>query len=285
VRGTAEQAQTGEVAAEELEWRDANRALWNEMAALHPASGLYDVAGVVAGRDDLRPWEDAELGPVDGLDLVHLQCHIGTDTVGWARRGARVVGVDFSATAVAAARRLSLACGLDIEWVVSDVDDAADALEHRTFDVVYTGIGALDWLPDLDRWARVVQSLLRPNGVLYLVELHPMWVALVEDGQTICQPAIHTTMTRWADDDRRSYADADTPLEHKVSFERLSSISDVISAVLAAGLVVELFHEFDTTPAPTPWLQLHDDRLYHFPPDGIPFPLTYSLRARRPDQA
>lgn len=265
----------------EPDWRTTNRALWEEMAALHPSTELYDVQGLVDGRDDLRPWEAIELGPVDGLDMVHLQCHIGTDTISWARRGARVVGVDFSPTALRLANELSTSCGLTIEWVESDVYTAATALADRTFDVVYTGIGALGWLPDLRRWAEVVRSLLRPGGVLYLVELHPMWVALIEDGKTICQDAIDAPFQRWDDEDRVSYAAPGRPLAQTASFERLHSISDVLSSILSVGLDIELFQEFDVTPAPTPWLERGDDRLYRFPEGASRFPLTYSLRARR----
>lgn len=263
------------------DWLVVNRAMWDERAALHPDTELYDVAGLVAGRDDLRPWEDAELGPVAGLDLVHLQCHIGSDTVGWARRGARAVGLDFSPAAIAAATRLSDACGLDMEWVEADVYDAVAALGGRTFDVVYTGIGALCWLPDLDRWAQVVRALLRPGGVLYVVEIHPMWTTMWGDGKTVAQPAIDAPFERWVEDDPRSYAAPDTPLQQAVSFERLHSIADVLSAVLGAGLQIELFHEFDVTPAPAAWLEQRDDRLFHFPVGMHRFPVTYSLKARR----
>src|SRR5207245_4013468 len=111
----------------------------------------------------------------------------GTDTVAWARRGARVVGLDFSSVALAAAGRLSDRCALDVEWIRSDVYDAVIAVGGRQFDVVYTGVGALPWLPDIRRWAEVVASLLRPGGVLYMVELHPMWEAVIQDGRTVCQ--------------------------------------------------------------------------------------------------
>lgn len=264
------------------DWLAKNRGLWDEMASIHASTELYDIEGLIAGRDDLRPWEDAELGPVAGLDLLHLQCHIGSDTVAWARRGANVAGVDFSTNALDVARELSRRCRLDIEWVEADVYEAGVALGGRTFDVVYTGIGALGWLPDLNLWADVVGSLVAPGGVLYVVELHPMWVALIEDGNAICQDAVNTRFTRWDEEDRVSYAAPGRPLAHVSSFERLHSISDVLSAVLRAGLVVELFHEFDMTPAPTPWLERGHDRLYRFPAGRPRFPLTYSLRARRP---
>ena len=265
-----------------LDWRRTNLALWEEMARLHPSTELYDIDGLVGGRDDIRPWEDEELGSVAGLDLLHLQCHIGSDTVGWARRGAKVVGLDFSPAALSIARDLSTRCDLPIDWVESDVYDAAIAVAGRRFDIVYTGIGALGWLPDLGRWAEVVRQLLRPGGVLYIVELHPMWVAVITDGSSVCQHAIAAPFERWEEEPRMSYAAPDHHLGQTASFERLHSISDVMTAVLSAGLVVELFHEFDVTPAPTPWLEKDDTRLYRFPEGAWRFPLTYSLRARLP---
>jgi SAM-dependent methyltransferase len=262
------------------DWRTENRAMWDERAPVHAGSDFYDLDAVVAGRDDLRPWEDAELGPLDGLDVVHLQCHIGTDTVALARRGARVVGLDFSAPALAVAADLAERCRLDLEWVEADVHQAGAALGGRTFDVVYTGMGALGWLPDLGRWAQVVAGLLRPGGFLYVTELHPMWVALVGDGRTIGQHAIGAELTRW-DDKQGSYAAPDAAFSTTATWERLHSIADLLSAVLGAGLNVELFHEFDLTPSPTPWLERGDDGLYRFPEGMFRFPLSYSLRARR----
>jgi SAM-dependent methyltransferase len=263
-------------------WREANRQLWDERAPAHVAGDVYQVEGLVAGRDDLRPWEPDEVGPVDGLDLLHLQCHIGTDTIGWARRGARVVGLDFSEPALAAAGQLSRRCGLDVEWVQSDVYDAVGALDGRTFDIVYTGVGALNWLPDLARWSGLVHDLLRPGGFLYLYEIHPMWVALGDDGRTIREPAIGTAFQRWEEADGMSYGAPDVAFEHTASYERLHPLGDIVSAVLDARLSLELFHEFDTTPAPTTWLDERADGLWHFPDGMDPFPVSYSLRARRP---
>jgi SAM-dependent methyltransferase len=262
-------------------WLADNRAAWNDLARLHAGTELYDLPGLIAGtRPGLRPWEDQELGPVDGLDLVHLQCHIGTDTIALARRGARAVGVDFAPDALAVAERLGEDCGVAIEWVLSDVYAADDALAGRQFDVVYTGYGALGWLPDLEPWAEVVATLLRPGGVLYVAELHPMWVATIEDGRTVCQDAIDADLVSYDEDG--SYADPDAHLGHTVTWERLHTTADLLTAVLDSGLVVEMYHELDVTPAPTPWLERHDDGLWHFPADMHRFPVSYSLRARKP---
>lgn len=179
------------------EGRAANLARWDEAVPHHAASELYDLVGFRAGRDDIRPFEPIELGAVAGRDLVHLQCHLGTDTLSWARRGANVVGVDFAPAAIEAATQLAADCALAAEFVCADVYDAPAALAGRTFDIVYTGIGALGWLPDLTGWADVVAQLLRPGGVLYLVEIHPTVVGVVEDGRTLSQDIFEADYARW----------------------------------------------------------------------------------------
>lgn len=263
-------------------WRDTNHALWQEMAALHPHSPLYDVDGMVAGRDDLRPWEPDELGPVEGCDLLHLQCHIGTDTIGWARRGARITGLDFSSNALAAARELADRLGIEAEWVESDLYDAVEALGGRTFDVVYTGIGALVWLPDLTRWADVVRRLVRPGGRLYVVEIHPMWQALVDDGERIGQHAIDAPMTRWDEPEPESYAVPGVRLESTSSHQKLHTVGELLTAVLEAGFAIEQYHEHAVTPAPSPWMERRADGLYHFREGALRFPVSLSLLARAP---
>ena len=123
-------------------WREANRASWDERVPIHTGGAFYDVESFKTGQERLRPFELEEVGDVSGKKLLHLQCHFGIDTLSWARRGARVTGLDFSGPAVEAARKLAREIGLDAEFVRSDVYKAREALGHRTFDVVYTGLGA-----------------------------------------------------------------------------------------------------------------------------------------------
>lgn len=164
--------------AEHARLMRANQANWDARTPVHVTSRFYGL------DEDLDPerwfaafeWED--LGELSGRDVLHLQCHLGTETLALARRGARTVGLDFSATSVTAARDLAAKSGLDVTYVQANVYDAVAALEGRRFDVVYTGKGALCYLPDLDRWADVVAGLLRPGGRLYVVEFHPLLNAL-----------------------------------------------------------------------------------------------------------
>jgi 2-polyprenyl-3-methyl-5-hydroxy-6-metoxy-1,4-benzoquinol methylase len=154
-------------------WRALNRANWDDRVPIHLASRFYDLEGFRKTRDSLRAFEPAEAGAVHGKDLVHLQCHLGLDTLSWAGRGARVSGLDFSAPAIEAARSLAAELGISASFVTSDVYDAVTVFGGQQFDIVYTGIGALYWLPDIPKWARVVPELLRPGGFLHLVEGHP----------------------------------------------------------------------------------------------------------------
>src|SRR3712207_2487658 len=158
------------------DYREVNRANWDDRARAHAASADYDVAAFAADPRHLSGvvrFDLPLLGDIAGLRGVHLQCHIGTDTVSLARLGATMTGVDFSPASLEQARLLAERAGTPVEFVESDVYAAADVLEPGGFDLVYTGIGALCWLPDIRRWARTVAALLRPGGRLFIREGHP----------------------------------------------------------------------------------------------------------------
>eukprot|EP00466_Bigelowiella_natans_P010173 jgi/Bigna1/64957/fgenesh1_kg.91_\ len=123
------------------------------------------------------------LGPhVQGKSLLHLQCHFGLDTLSWIREGAsEVVGLDFSRTAIEKARNLSKELKIPAEFVVSDVYNAEKALCGRQFDVVFTGVGAICWLPDIRAWAKQVSKVLADGGIFYIRDGHPMLNALADD--------------------------------------------------------------------------------------------------------
>lgn len=264
-------------------WRAANRACWDERVPIHVGSGFYDVAGFVAGRDALRDFELAEVGDVAGRDLVHLQCHFGQDTLSWARRGARVVGLDFSEPAVDEARRLAGAVGVDAEFVCADVYDAPRALAGRTFDLVYTGLGALNWLPDLPRWAQVAASLVRPAGALYLVEFHPLAAVLGDEEPTVELDYFGSSAQVW--DEPGTYADLEAPTVHNRTFEWVHGIGEVVTSLIEAGLVLRFLHEHDHTLFPrVPWLEEAGDRTWRVPAGRPSMPLMYSLLAERPGE-
>ncbi|MDC7337734.1 class I SAM-dependent methyltransferase [Streptomyces lydicus] len=268
------------------DWREANRARWDERVALHTASDFYDQDRFRRVRDVLRAFETAEVGDVTGRSLLHLQCHFGQDTLSWAHRGAaRVVGLDFSEPAVEAARELAAELGYGPDraaFVAADVYDAAEAVPDDAYDIVYTGIGALNWLPDLERWADTAASLVAPGGFLYLAEFHPLCDALDDEtGSRI----VHDYFSRdaWVDEVPGSYTDFDAQTVNNRSVEWQHPIGEVVSALAGAGLHLEFLHEHDMTMFQRfGTLRRADDGFYRFPGDRPRVPLMYSLRARRP---
>jgi SAM-dependent methyltransferase len=267
------------------EWREINRALWDERVPIHTASTFYDVPGFLSGADALRPFELAEVGDVSGRTLLHLQCHFGQDTLSWARHGATVSGLDFSAAAVAAAQALATETGIeDARFVVSDVYEAANVFAGETFDIVYTGLGALCWLPDLTRWAETAAALVAPGGFLYLSEFHPVTDMLADDGRTVQYDYFNREPTRW--DEPGTYTDSAVEPQISTSIEWQHGLGDILSAIAAAGLRIEFVHEHDFSLFPRfPVLERRTEGIsavYRFPEGQPRVPMVFSVRAARP---
>jgi SAM-dependent methyltransferase len=267
---------------------DLNRSWWDERVPIHVGSAFYDVDGFRAGGSSLRPFEREEVGDVAGKRLAHLQCHFGLDTLSWARAGASVAGLDFSGPAVEAATGLAAETSLDARFVQADVYDALAALGDEPFDIVYTGFGALNWLPDLSRWASVVASLLAEDGFLYLAEFHPFtWVFGDHDRAVELDYFHDPDGITFDDDEPGSYADLEVPTRENKTREWAHSLSDVVTAVLGAGLRIELLSEHDYTLFPRfDDLELDKEFLsagvvYRQPAGKPRLPLIYSLLARR----
>ncbi|MBW4721917.1 class I SAM-dependent methyltransferase [Saccharothrix obliqua] len=261
------------------EWLRLNRENWDDRTAVHAASDFYDLPGFRAGRSTLRPFEQAEVGDVTGRRLLHLQCHMGQDTLSWARLGARVTGLDFSPAAVETARGLAAETGLAARFVVSDVHDARAALGGEAFDIVYTGFGALVWLPDVAEWARVVASLLADGGSLYLAEFHPLLYVLGDDGRTVEYDYFQTEGETFDHD--RTYTDG-PKLTRTVSVQWHHPMGSILTALVGAGLRLEFLRERAWSPFPIlPALVRVGPEEYRFPPGRPGVPLTYSLRATK----
>jgi SAM-dependent methyltransferase len=229
------------------DWRNINLANWESRVPMHTAPGGYDLVSFddPSHLSAVVRYDLPRLGRLDGLDVVHLQCHIGTDTVSLARLGARsVVGLDFSPSAVEAARALADRVGADVTFVEADVHDAVDALGVECTDLVYTGIGALCWLPDIRRWAGIVAALLRPGGRLFIREGHPILWAMSDprpDGLLVIEyPYFETAGTLFVEHD--SYAGTGSVASpESIVFNH--GLGEIFSALLDAGLVITGFEE------------------------------------------
>ena len=266
-----------------------NRANWDERAVAHAASPDYDVERYVAEPariSDCVRFDLPRLGEVRGLRGVYLQCHIGTDTLSLARLGARMTGVDFSAPALAIARDLAARAGQAIDYVEANVYDAASLLPNGAFDLVYTGIGALCWLPDVACWAQVVASLLRPGGRLFIREGHPVLWACDEHrhhGSPVLRYPYFETAGPNVFDEPGTYVETDHEFTHHVTHEWNHGIGEILTAVLDAGLRVTHFVEHDSVP----WRALADmvpvgDGEFRLPDGAERLPCSYTLLAVKP---
>jgi SAM-dependent methyltransferase len=263
------------------DWLRYNRAHWDERVPIHAGGDFYDLEGIVAGRETVPAFALTEVGPVRGKRLLHAQCHIGTETLGWARHGATVTGLDFSQPALDTAAELAERIGItDARWVAANVYDAVSALNAERFDIVYTGLGALCWLPDIDRWAHVMAALVRPGGFLYLAEFHPFGNTLARDGITVKYDYFERKPHVW--DEPGTYADFDADTRENVSVQFDHGLGDIINALIRAGLRLEFLNEHEMTMfSRYDVLEARDGFLWM--PQGHPrVPLMYSLRAAKP---
>jgi SAM-dependent methyltransferase len=274
-------------------YRQLNLENWEDRVPVHAASRMYDLGGLAADSQRLTAVIERDrerLPELTGKDVLHLQCHIGTDTVSLARLGAAsVMGYDFSPSALVVARKLAGDAGVKIDYVEGEFYDAVEILGPERFDVIYTGTGALNWLPDIEGWAAVVAGLLRPGGVLHLHEGHPVLWSLDDrddDLLVIRYPYFQTADPVELDDGPGSYTDGDASgMTHTATREWNHGLGEVVQAVINAGLVITMLKELRYCD----WLALPNAMEIRDSDGGAVLrtgserlPLSYSLQASRP---
>jgi SAM-dependent methyltransferase len=266
----------------------ANKALWEECTPIHIRSEFYDVEGWKAGqgRDAMRPFLLKEIGEVAGKDLLHLQCHFGLDTLTFARLGARVTGADFSERAVEQARRLAEETGLEANFVCCDVVDLPANLDGQ-FDIVFTSLGVLGWLPDVPRWAEVAAHFVRPGGFFYVADAHP-FAQVFDDGGAATEPRLRYHY--WPSPEplefptEGSYADPSAHVEQPVEYYWQHSMGEIVTSLAVAGLRIDYLHEFPWIAWKMfPYLVETEPRTWRLAePDDGRLPLMFSLKATKP---
>jgi SAM-dependent methyltransferase len=236
------------------DYRAVNLAQWDERAPAHAASPDYAVERFVTDPGFLSGvvrFDQALLGDISGQRGVHLQCHIGTDTISLGRLGARMTGLDFSPAALAQARDLARRTGSPTEFVEADAYDAVQVLGASQFDLVYTGIGALCWLPDIRRWAQVVAGLLKPGGRLFIREGHPMLWSLADarpDGLLVVDLPYYERPEPSIWDEGGTYVATDAVFENNTSAEWNHGLGETVTALFEAGMTLTGLAEHDSVP-------------------------------------
>lgn len=255
-----------------------NKQLWNNKTEVHLNSEFYDNENFIKGKSSLNPIELALLGDIKDKSVLHLQCHFGQDTISLSRMGAKTVGVDLSDKAIATAKDLAQQTNANAEFICCDVYDLPNHLNQK-FDIVYTSYGTIGWLPDLDKWAKVVSQFLKPNGQFVFVEFHPVvWMfdydfKKVEYSYFNVEPIIET--------EEGTYADKNANIkDESVSWNH--DLSEVINSLIQNGLSINCFNEYNYSPYNcfnnTIEVAPNQYRVKHL---GAKIPMVYSLVASK----
>ena len=270
----------------------ANQANWDARVPIHAGPTGYRIDRLVddpAALSDVVAFDRRYLGDLTGVELVHLQCHLGTDTISLAKLGASITGLDFSGPALEVARGLAARCGIDARYVEGNVYDAVELLGQR-YDMVYTGVGAINWLPDIARWAETVAGLLKPGGRFHITEGHPMAMIFsdeaTQDNMAIEFPYFDGTPgMRW--DDAATYG-GDGEVASPVSYEWAHNVGAIVQALIDAGLTIDRFDEHPVIAWEfLPWMpeSTEYEGWYRLPePLDTSIPLSFTIQAHKADR-
>jgi len=255
-----------------------NRETWNKKVPIHARSDFYNLAGFKKGASSLNSFELEALGDVRGKSILHLQCHFGQDTLSLQRMGAHCTGIDISDEAIKLARQLNDELKLDASFVCCNVLDTSEFVSDK-FDAVYTSYGTIGWLPDLRPWAKMISERLKPNGLFYIVEFHPIpWMFDYKVSPPMLKYGYQQKKAIY-EEYKGTYADVNSEIISK-EYSWNHGLGEVITSLSEAGLNIEYLKEHQASPYNIfPKLEKNNNGLFEANP-GL-FPLIYEVKARK----
>lgn len=262
----------------EKEYFNVNRETWNRKVQVHAQSELYDMESFKNGKSSLMHYELEALGNVEGKSILHLQCHFGQDTLSWSRLGAECVGVDISEEAIKLAEELNDELNLNAKFVCCNVLDIAEHI-NDTFDIVFTSYGTIGWLPDLKPWGQLIADRLKPNGVFYIVDFHPLVWMFDYAGDDLKMKYAYMQKEVIYEEYQGTYADKDSKIISK-EYGWNHGMGEIVSSLSEAGLHIEYLREFNESPYNVfPNLIKTESGMYRTK-DQM-FPLIFSIKAKK----
>jgi SAM-dependent methyltransferase len=257
---------------------EINRQSWNNRTETHLKSVFYDMDNFLKGKSSLNDIELKLLGDIKGKSILHLQCHFGQDTISLDRLGANVTGVDLSDKAIESAKRIAKDINSNARFICCDIYDLPNHLDNK-FDIVFSSYGTIGWLPDLDKWAKVVSKFLRPNGQFVFVEFHPFVWMFDDNFEKIAYRYFNSGAI--IETQSGTYADKEADLTiTDISWNH--SLSEVLNSLIKNGLEINSFDELDYSPYNcfnnTTEFEPKKYRIKHL---GEKIPMVYSITATR----
>jgi len=260
---------------------EANKRLWDKLVSVHVKSDFYDQKSFLAGKSSLKDIELNELGDVKGKSMLHLQCHFGQDSISWAKKGAKVVAIDFSEGAISIAKDINEKLKTDVEFICCNVYDVKSHLSEK-FDIVFTSYGVINWLHDLDKWGELIASSLNPGGIFYMVEFHPiLWiydenfVKVEHPYQSESEPLMHISGSSYTNQENKN-SQKEYCWNH--------GIGRIMNSLINAGLQIEFFNEYNYSPYKTfKDMTEFEKGKFVISKFGYKVPHLFSIRAILPD--
>lgn len=230
--------------SENVDFFGANKAAWNKRTGVHKDSAFYDLAGFKSGKSSLNSIELEALGDVTGKSLLHLQCHFGMDTMSWERQGAICTGVDLSDDAIQLANEIKRELLLKSAFICSNVYDLKQHCTEK-FDIVFTSYGTIGWLPDLCKWAEIISHFLKPGGVFYIADFHPVLWMMDEQFEHIKYDYFNTAVI--AEENTGSYTDRNAPII-TTEYSWNHPFSEIINSLINNGMQIIRLNEYPYSP-------------------------------------
>jgi ubiquinone/menaquinone biosynthesis C-methylase UbiE len=159
-------------------YAEINRDMWNTTADVHARVSLPKLLESVK-RPDFSTFDVVEREifswlTLEGKNVAQLSCNNGRELISCKKAGAaRCVGFDIAEKFIVQGRLLATAGNVEVEFVCTNIYDISHEYDH-CFDIIYVTIGALGWLQDLDAYFKIVSRLLKPNGHIFIYEMHPV---------------------------------------------------------------------------------------------------------------
>jgi ubiquinone/menaquinone biosynthesis C-methylase UbiE len=257
---------------------DINRKSWNAKVELHLESDFYFVDEFMKGRTSLNSIELELLGDIKDKKILHLQCHFGQDSISLSRMGAKVTGVDLSDKAIETARDLARKCGEDTQFICCDLYSLPDFLDEK-YDIVFTSYGTIGWLPDLEKWANIINYFLKENGKFIMAEFHPAVWMFDDDFTKVTynyfneKPIIETY--------EGTYADQSAEIKQEYIMWN-HSLSEVLQNLIKHNMILNDFYEYDWSPYPCfSHVEEFEKGKWRIPQFGNKIPLVYALKAQK----
>lgn len=262
----------------EKNYLEVNRQSWNNKTEIHLKSEFYDLEGFLKGNTSLNDIELNLLGDVAGKTILHLQCHFGQDTISLSRLGAEVTGVDLSDKAIESARQIAKETDSDAHFICCDIYNLPEHLDKQ-FDIVYTSYGTIGWLPDLDKWAKIISRYLKPDGQFVFVEFHPVVWMFDDNFEHVGYNYFNSGAI--VEKEEGTYADKTADITQEYVMWN-HGLSEVMNSLINNGLEIKSLNEFDYSPYncfnKTIQFEPKKYRIKHL---GNKIPMVYSIVAEK----